>query len=176
MLPYDPVQKKRVDHAGGKRASADISDTTGKETNISSFGAKKGTGSTGVPLRYHTKTEYDLLNKDQKDELREWRKGAEFKGNNGKKGKSRPNKKPHAMNKVIAAAVEKKVAEKMKAMEQDKANGNEAEAYIMSIFQKYSAGKTGKAQISEATAEPTPSPSAPSLKSIIRRAKNPSKK
>jgi hypothetical protein len=45
------VQKKRVDHAGGKRGSADISpDATGEDANISSFGTKKGTKTTGVPL------------------------------------------------------------------------------------------------------------------------------
>jgi hypothetical protein len=29
LLPCNPVQKKRADHAGGKRGSADISDATG---------------------------------------------------------------------------------------------------------------------------------------------------
>ena len=71
LLPYDPVQKKRTDHPGGKRGSAEISDTTGEDANISSFGMKKGTGTSGVPLRYHKKSEYDLLSKEQKDELRE---------------------------------------------------------------------------------------------------------
>ena len=75
LLPYDPVQKKRVDQAGGKRGSADISDATGEETNVSSFGTKKGTRASGVSPRYHTKVEYDLLNKQQKSELRDWRSG-----------------------------------------------------------------------------------------------------
>jgi hypothetical protein len=44
------VQKKIVDHTGGKRGSADVSDATAKDANISSFGTKKGTGSSGVPL------------------------------------------------------------------------------------------------------------------------------
>ena len=70
LLPYDPVQKKRNDH-GTKRGPADISDTTGEEAyvNVSSFGTKKGNGSSGVPLRYHKKEEYDLLNKAQRAEL-----------------------------------------------------------------------------------------------------------
>ena len=66
LLPYDPVQKKRVDQAGGKCGSADISaDATVEETNVSSFGTKKGAGSSGVSPRYHTKAEYDLLSKSQ---------------------------------------------------------------------------------------------------------------
>ena len=57
LLPYKPVPKKRVDHAGGKRGPSDISDATGDEAyrKISSFGTKKGNGSSGFPLRYHTK-------------------------------------------------------------------------------------------------------------------------
>jgi hypothetical protein len=31
LLPYDSVQKKRSDHAGGKRVAANISDTTGEK-------------------------------------------------------------------------------------------------------------------------------------------------
>jgi hypothetical protein len=76
LLPYDPVEKKRVDHAGSKRSPADTSDATGEEANVSYFGTKKGNGSTGVPLLYHTKAEYDLLDRGQRDELREWRKNA----------------------------------------------------------------------------------------------------
>ena len=43
LPPMTPSQKKRVNQAGGKRGSAAISDATGKETNASSFGTKKGT-------------------------------------------------------------------------------------------------------------------------------------
>jgi hypothetical protein len=63
----------------------------------------------------------------------------------------------------------------MKAMEQEKTNGDEAEAYIMSIFNKLSAAsKTGQGQISDVTVEPTPNTSvtAPTLKSILKWAKN----
>ena len=72
LLQYDPVQKKRNDH-GTKRGPADISDATGEEAyvNVSSFGTKKGNGSSGVPLRYHKKEEYNLLTKAQQRELRE---------------------------------------------------------------------------------------------------------
>jgi hypothetical protein len=173
LLPYDPVQKKRTDHAGGKRGSADISDMTGEEANASSFGTKKGIGSTGVSLRYHEPDEYSKLSPDQTKELREWRnanrgntgfkgKGKSFKG---KSGKSTPKYKSKAM----ASAVEKKVAEKMKSMEQEKANEGATEAYIMSIFKKLNHGGD-KVQISDV--EVSPGASAPSLKSIIKRAQN----
>jgi hypothetical protein len=57
LLPYDSVQRKRSDHAGGKRGAADISDVTHDEADISAFGAKKGIGKTGVHLRYQPLSE-----------------------------------------------------------------------------------------------------------------------
>jgi hypothetical protein len=176
LLPYDPVQKKRSDHAGGKRAAADISDTTGEEANVISFGTKKGTGSTGVSLRYHTKAEYKSLTDEQQDELRVWRKarngGADFEAaDNGKSGKKYTSKhKSNDRSKAIASAVDKKVAEKMKSMEQDKANDGAVEAYIMSILEKSKGGQGGKAQISDVAA--SSSVSVPSLKSILKRVQN----
>jgi hypothetical protein len=171
LLPYDPVLKKRSDHAGGKRGAADISDLTGEEVNVSSFGTKKGTGSTGVSLRYHTVAEYKLLPKDQKDELREWRRGGKKgAGFRGKSGKFSSGNKPIDRSKAIASAVEKKVAERMKSMEQDKASEGLTEAYIMSILEKFKNGADGKGQVSDVKA--SNGLSAPSLKSIIKRAQN----
>jgi hypothetical protein len=76
-------------------------------------------------------------------------------------------------NKAIASTVEKKVAEKLKALDQTKNKEDEIEAYIMSIIKKHS-GK--KVDISSATADdaenPTTTPVPPSLKGIIRKAKN----
>jgi hypothetical protein len=165
LLPYDPVQKKRVDHAGGKRGSADISDTTGDDANVSSFGAKKGTGSSGVSLCYHAKAEHVTLDKAQKNELREWRQKNENKGG---KDKSRDSKKPKYDNtKAIAAAVEKKVAEKLKAIEDKKTSGEEAAAFIMSVIKKHS--KDGKVIISDVSAEPAPPPTGPTLKTSIHQ-------
>jgi hypothetical protein len=92
-----------------------------EEANVSSFGTKKGISSSGVALCYHTTEEYYLLPKDQRNELREWRhgpkKGADFRG---KSGKFAPKKKPNNRTKAMASAVEKKVVERMKYMEQDK--------------------------------------------------------
>jgi hypothetical protein len=165
LLPCNPVQKKISNHAGGKRGSADISDMTGEEANVSSFGTKEGIGSSGVALRYHTTEECALLPKDQTTELRKWRHGPR-----GKSGKFIPKNKPNNRTKAMASAVEKKVAERMKSMEQDKANEGVTEAYIMSIFDKCKGGTGGKAQISDVAA--FSSVSVPTLKSIVKRAQN----
>jgi chorismate mutase len=143
--------------------------------SLTFFGTKKGTGSSGVPLRYHPEAEYDLLDRGQKDELREWRQVERLKGGKGKAKDVSSKKGKFDTTKAIASAVEKKVAEKMKAMEQEKTNGDEAEAYIMSIFKKFSAAsKAGQGQIYDVTVEPTSTASvtAPTLKSILKRAKN----
>ena len=54
LLPYDPVQKKRMEQVtGGKHGAADISDTTTDETaDVNAFGTKKGIGKSGVHLQY----------------------------------------------------------------------------------------------------------------------------
>jgi hypothetical protein len=179
LLPYDPVLKKRTDHAGSKRGSADISGTTGEDTNVSSFGSKKGTGSSGVELRYHTKEEYGTLGKAQKDELREWRSsGKPAKGDGKNKSNKGSSYKTARFDKTkaIASAVEKKVAEKMKEMEQAKSNETDTEAYIMSIIQKCTKGTNGKVRIADVNADVASAPSIPTaatLKSIVKRSKNP---
>jgi hypothetical protein len=174
LLPYDPVQKKRKDQSGSKRASADISDVTaGQETNVSSFGTKKGTGSTGVPLRYHTKAEYDLLERAQKDELREWRKNKGGRETTPNKGAAAQKKARYENQKAIASAVDKKFAEKMKTFEKEKVSDDQAEAYIMSLIKKNSTGAKGeKVTISDANAISDVQSSSNALKSILRRAKN----
>ena len=163
LLPSDPVQKKRTERS--KRPSADISDVTVDETaDVSSFGTKKGIGKSGVHLRYHGAEDYKKLSREQKDELREWRKtvGKKDKGEKERTGKRTKVER----DKAIAAAVDKKVDEKIKAMEKDKTDDAESEAYIMSLFKKYHS----KVTISEvkATSPTTPAP----LKSLLRRAKN----
>ena len=167
LLPYDPVQKKRGDNAGGKRGPAEISNATGEEAEISAFGAKTGKGTSGVPLRYHTSAEYELLTKAQTDELREWRKsqskGASKKGAHKKKGGG--NKFNSSNTKAIAAAVEKR----LKAIEQEKTTDEETEAWIMSLVNK----RTPTVQIADSTATPaTVTTTAPSLRSILKKVKN----
>jgi hypothetical protein len=176
-MPYDPVQKKRTDCTGGKSDYAEISDTTGTEADLSAFGAKKGIGRTGDYIRYHSPPEDAKLSKTEKDELGEWRQTS-----GAGKGKGKPNRGKDfteeqgvcfETNKAIASAVEKKVAEKLKALDQTKNKEDEIEAYIMFIIKKHS-GK--KVDISSATADdaenPTTTPAPPSLKGIIRKAKN----
>jgi hypothetical protein len=163
LLPHDPVQKKRADQAVGKRGAVDISDVTGKEGNASSFGAKKGSGASGVPLCHHAKQECDSLD--------EWRKSSAFKGEKNKKGE-KPDK--FATTKAVASAVEKKAAKKLKAMEQEKAAEADTEACVMSIVNKC-AGEAGKGHASHTNAEPDTPPKTPSLHSILKKAKNDSK-
>lgn len=154
LLPYDPVAKKLL--TGNKRASAEISETVGAE--ISSVGTKQSIGRTGVHLRYHTPEEYNKLQPQQKDELREWRKNNPDKKKD--KANKQKNKKAKANEKAIAAAVEKKVDERLKGINVT-ADDAKAKAYIMSLFsdgnskEKTNSGKNA-------------------LNAIISRAKNPS--
>jgi hypothetical protein len=60
----------------------------------------------------------------------------------------------------------------MEAMEQEKTNGDEAKAHIISIFQKLTAGKDGKVQVSNVTVNEKPIPTTPTLKSVLKRVKN----
>jgi hypothetical protein len=172
LLPYDPVQKKRSDHAGGKRGAADISDVTHEEADISAFGAKKGIGKTGVHLRYHPSAEYQKLSGEQKNELREWREST-----GGDKKRKPPHQKNQQRNvkfktdKAIAAAVDRKVNERLMAAEQTKVQSDEVEAYVMSIFQKMTGNKAtvgAAVTLPPVVAAPVP----PTLRGIIRRAKN----
>ena len=140
LLTYEPAQKKRNDH-GTKRGPADILDATGEEAyvNVSSFGTKKGNGSSGVPLRYHKKEEYDLLTKAQQRELHEWRMN---KSTNG--GKKKGGDRKFDTAKAIASAVDKKVNERMKSIQQEKSTNEETDAYIASVVDKRLAKTAGK--------------------------------
>jgi hypothetical protein len=174
LLPYDPVQKKRA-AAGDKRPSAEISDMTGEEATISSFGTKKGIGKTGVHLRYHSPEEYKALTRAQSNELRDWRKSSE--GIKDKK-KARTNPKwqrgSKAENdKAIASAVERKVALKMKALEDEKTQAAEAEALIMAIISKHAGASTNGGTVSGVQTTQT---TTTTLKTILGRARNGSQK
>ncbi len=116
LLPYDPVLKHRQDErSAGKRGIGNISDATGEKVNISAFGAKKGKGRTGVPLRYHKSSEYIQLSKEQKEELREWRASTgSAKKNQNSNGHKQSNEQ------AIAVAVEKRVAKHIKGIEDEK--------------------------------------------------------
>jgi hypothetical protein len=173
LMPYDPVMNKKANQSGNKRNPAEISDASGAETgaNVSAFGAKKGIGSSGVHLRYHSPDEYKKLSKEEKDDLRQWRKTTGSTGKGGKESKSSP--KQYNPEKAIASAVEKKFAERMKAIEKEKQGDAEAEGFIMSVFNKYTGNKV---QIADATAKPPNvadyTTKKTNLRSILKKAKN----
>jgi hypothetical protein len=134
LLPMDQVSKRRS--AGIKRGAADISDTT---ADIAGFGAKPGLGKTGVHLRYYKDAEYHKLNKEQQDELREWRKSADYKPKD--KGAGRPNhKKARHIKGAMAAAVKKEVNKRLTISTVEAPaptaapTDDEARAYIMSLM------------------------------------------
>jgi hypothetical protein len=148
LLPYDPVAKKHTSTL--KRGAGDISDTTG--VDISTFGVKEGIRKSGVHLRYHKNDEYELLNEDQKDELRAWRKTPEGqkqskKGKpNGYQGKGGSNKgidsKRKKRNQATASSVNKQVKKhladiqkKTEAKSSEDPTHDEARAYIMSLLE-----------------------------------------
>ena len=106
-------------------------------------------------------------NMAQRVELREWRSN---KSNEG--GKKKGGDRKFDTAKAIASAVDKKVNERMKSLEQEKSTNDDTDAYIMSFVDKHVA-KSGKfVQISDATLTPTPAAAAPTLRSIVKRAKN----
>jgi hypothetical protein len=119
-------------------------------------------------------SEYQELTNGQKDELREWREttgGDKKRGKPyNKDGKQQRNVKLKS-DKAIAAAVKKRVQERLKAEEKVKAQGDKAKVYIMSSFRKTNGNKATVAaavNLPPAVALPLP----PTLHGIIRRTKN----
>jgi hypothetical protein len=178
LLPYDPVAKKRT--GNHKRGAGDISDATGAD--ISSFGAKEGIGKTGVHLRYHKDDEYADLNREQMDELREWRltpegKKQSNKRNKGSKGghkKGGGDRKRQKREKVMAASVNKQVEKRLAELQKNAAtvsfeepSHDEARAYIMSLLEekKPTVSATNVRNVTHDLAKVT-------LKSIMAKSKN----
>jgi hypothetical protein len=178
LLPYDPVMKKRT--AGAKRHHGDISDVhVEQKSSIVSGLMKSGRGSeSGVHLRYHTGDEYLKLSRPEKDELRIWRKTPEGKaavarernGNKSKKQRFKPN---GGDTNAIAAAVDKKVSEKLKALQNEKNEAAAGEAFIMSCIKKFATGQV-KLPDSASTAAISANEGANKdfLKSILKNVKN----
>jgi hypothetical protein len=174
LLPYDPVAKT-WSTTNSKRGAGDISTTTGAE--ISSFGAKKGIGSSGGHLRWHTSAEYNDLSSDQAEELREWWKTDPVSQAYQKKAKgkrharkqtdrkgSKNNKFEHVKHeKAMAAAIEKGVDKRLaeigkQSEESADPTQEEQRAYIMSLLQE--------------DTKPSPVARTITLKSILHKAKN----
>jgi hypothetical protein len=88
-------------------------------------------------------------------------------------GKKKGGDRKFDTAKAIASAVEKKVNERIKSIQQEKSTNEETDAYIASVMDKRLAKTAGKiVHISDATSTPTPPAAAPTLKSIIKCAKN----
>ena len=81
-------------------------------TDVAAFGTKPGIGKSGVHFRYYDKSEYSKLTKEQKTELREWRKGG------AERGRSDARTKKAKFEKAVAAAVEKKISEQVNGEEE----------------------------------------------------------
>jgi len=121
-------------------------------------------------LRCHAKGEHDKLDKNQKAELRDWRKGERGKDQKGKG----PHKKANIDHtKAIASAVEKQITERFKSIEQTKTKDGEIEATVMSIIQK-NFSKTKGMVISDVTADAAPltTDPSPAMKQIVGQAQN----
>ena len=103
LLPYDPVAKKRS--SGQKRGSAQISSVM--DTSNATM-KKPSIGKTGIHLRYYKTGEYRDLNREQKEELREWRANNPNISKAGfKKAKKETSKKPKpSIKKQVASLVE----------------------------------------------------------------------
>ena len=146
LLPADPVAKKQI-KAGDKRSHAQISGVKFDDENaeVASLKIKSGKGpKTGVDLRYHAFHEYKKLTREQRTELREWRRTPEgqaaTKAAKASSEKSAKKKKQgdmeRATEKAIVAAVEKKVKEKLQEAKQQETDESEAEAHIMNVITK----------------------------------------
>ena len=85
------------------RTQAQISDK-----NTTGFESKTGISKTGVHICWHENPEYMRLNKDQKQELWNWRKATKDAG--GDVGPKNSNKKS---KKAMVAAIDKEVDEHM---------------------------------------------------------------
>ena len=129
LLPYDPVAKK---HAAGssKRGSAEVLAVSFEPTDVAAFGTTPGIGKSGVHFRYYDKSEYSKLTKEQKTELREWRKGG------AERGRSDARTKKAKFKKAVAAAVEKKISEQVKASEEEKLAGEKLRSLVASIVKE----------------------------------------
>ena len=138
------------------------------------FGAKEGIGKSGVHLRWHTKSKFKKLTKEQKDELFKWRR---------QQKDGIPNKKPKKNKKgagdgemdvslMIAKQLEKKLLELDKKKEAEKKSDENHRAYIMSLFEDVKEEKVNESKPgSVASVQKEPSKKV-TLQSIIKRAKN----
>ena len=147
LLPKDPVVKRK--HVEGKRTSGEISDT---RAEVADFGSKPGIGKTGVHLRYHNKNDYNNLSKDQREELREWRKKhPQPSGGSGKS--SGAKKRPKTDKKAMTAAIKKGVENELSARATEAAKREEGNL-LMELLTDAVGRKSGTAKAASTTASP----------------------
>ena len=147
LLPKDPVVKRK--HQEGKRTSGEISDT---KAEVADFGSKPGIGKTGVHLRYHNKVDYKNLNKEQQDELREWRKKNPQPGGGGKSDAAKKRQKTE--KKAMAAAIKKGVEKELSARAAE-AEKKEEGGLLMELLVNAVGRKSGSAKAASTSASPT---------------------
>jgi hypothetical protein len=177
LLPSDPVAKKRT--SGVKRGQGLISDSTGEEkmdaAEVSALtGGKPSRGKTGVEFRFYTKKEYTKLTREQRDELREYRKarenGPQEKGD--KKGKvGKPMKAGKGTHeKAIAAAVKQQIAAMQQEAEEEEKTKSAFQNYILSVVQ---GGTDKRPKVSLKSTNATEDTSSPSstLNQILKKVK-----
>ena len=150
LLPDDPVSKKQVKYY---KHGADISsmDFEQDEATVASTGTTKSIkgASTGVNLRFHTLAEYKNLNHPRRRELKAWCITPEGRAavmaskvqHSGNNNNYSPRKRIGEQAKVIAASVDTALAKKAKAEQLVSKDSTQAEAFVVSIFNKLD-GKT----------------------------------
>lgn len=168
LLPSCPVAKKRKTTGGGSNYGAEISSTEARD------GTKKSVGKSGVELRYYKKGEYEKLNKEQKDELREYRLKSGT-GKKGKRGRSKDDDKDEnkdigsrkEIKRMIASVFREEMKESKKEEQESSNQVDELKKVLIDFAQ------TG-AKVSSTTATSVPDraqAAATQLQGILKRSK-----
>jgi hypothetical protein len=159
------VSKKQV---SGSKRGLEISDATEVEARTN---AKVTSGKTGVEFRFYKAPEYELLEPEQKKELKEWRDAQKLAGThyNGSGGgtakKPRTDTKQHKkwIASVVKAAIEKKTND---ATVDDRAE-LDFKNYIWSLMATKE--QPSKAAIAASVETPKPAAKLGTLQSILRK-------
>ena len=183
LLPKDPVAARLRE--GQKHPNATVSDTTADDAQVSAFGSKPGKGpKTGVHLRFYTRSEYNKLKDDEKQELMEWReaqraKGVTFSSRESRKQSSGGKSTSKNESKTVSTTVAKEVQKQLKALKADAESARDdeekVESYILSVVSKLAKAETSpaappKKRVRLASTESVPaSDGTAALKSILRR-------
>jgi hypothetical protein len=116
LIPHCPVVRLRK--PGGGRQNNSSADSM--HGYVAAFDLKSGKGESGVEFRYYSKTEYNKLPHDQKEELRSFRNAKRQAGQSPKLSDAHKKHKPNnnkRFDKQIKRAVSQVVAEMVKVTE-----------------------------------------------------------